>query len=887
MHSDSTFPALRSPRSRLVLGSVLALSVALFAACVAGTVRGYLTPSFPVASRFGPGPMVITDVLDDGPGDPGEVRVGDIVRAVNGTRTDDYQHAVLLIRERPRGSSVSLTLERDGRELTTTIRSDDELRPVTVALALHWVFLLASWGVIVLIFWKRAGDLVAIFTALAGGVVLAVLGIENPIYGVGGITSMLAWCVLFMVLLTFEGVLFLHWSMRHPVRVTTQRWLLPAAYASSLTASVIAFTVLIRVFPERRFNLLFTGMKVQFAVNIILSLAAIWILARTYHFALSAERRLQVKWVILGLCVGILPYVLFSLLPAFFNSPPLLPPVCFEIAYLAVPLGFLASILRYRLFDVELLAGRSMLVGFILLAVILVHVALRPVLSPLVSHAAGQWATSILLVGIPAYLFRRRLYSPLGMAGLRPQALHENIWALSRQGGSPESLSRRVLEQIVEGLQLERALVFLVDSSQRRFVCSHAVGFRLLSRADLRFPAEGPFAEWLGSHVAPVRTRTYDRPLGLGLLPQRDRELIERLDAVALVPLEHGHRVLGFLAIGPHRSGRLPNSAMLAFVARLAQEIARTVQVALSERETQDDTGGFTIEPWRPSTGASSQPERTGPYRLLESVGSGSFGEVWRAVHEPTGRVVAVKLLHRSPSDPRVFRRFLGEIAALTGIHSPHVIAILDYGNDEGIPWFAMEYSAGENLAQRLERLGVLDTMEALRIAGAVAEGLAACHGVGIIHRDVKPANVLLPGKKVLLADLGLAHRVEPRLGLIARSKTAAAGTLLYMAPEQVEGARLSFATDLFSLGIVLYECLTGRHPFRGQSPNETLDKIKRAEFEPADRVRPGLAPDVVNLVNRLLVREPDRRAQPARWVSRELARCRRVAGATAERRIA
>ena len=887
MHSSGTFPALRSPRSRLVVGSVVALSAVLFVACVAGIVRGYLTPSFPLESRFGPGPMIITKVFDDRPGDPGEVQVGDVVRAVDGIRTDDYQYTVALIRNGPYGSSVSLTLERDGREFTTTIRSDPKIRPVTVALVVHWVFCLASWSVIVLIFWKRRGDLVAIYTALAGGVVLAVQGIENPVYGYGGIPTMSVWCVLFMVLLTFEGVLFLHWCMRHPVRVTTLRWLLPTAYACSLMASAFSFAVLIRVFPERRFNLLFTGMKVQFAVNLILALAALWILARTYRHSLSAERRLQVKWVILGLCVGILPYAVFSLLPAFFNSPPLLPPVFFEVAYLAVPLGFLASILRYRLFDVDLLAGRSMLVGMLFLTVILAHVVLRPVLSPLVDHAVGQWAASILLVGFPAFVFRRRLYSPLGMAGLRPQALHENIRAISRQGGSPEAFSRPVLEQIVEGLQLERALIFLVDPSQRRFVCTHAIGFRMLSSTDLRFSAEGPFAAWLGSHVGPIRTRTYDRPLGLGLLPERDRELIERLDAVALVPIKHRHHVLGFLGIGSHRSGRLPNSAMLAFVARLALEMAQPVQNALSECETQDDLGSVTIEPWRPSTGASVQRKRTGPYRLLESVGIGAFGEVWRAVHEPTGRAVAVKLLHRSPSDPRIFRRFLGEIAALTGIHSPHVIAILDYGNDEGVPWFAMEYAAGENLAQRLERLGVLDTTEALRIASAIADGLAACHDVGIIHRDVKPANVLLPGRKVLLADLGLAHRVDPQLGLVARSKTAAAGTLLYMAPEQLEGARLSFATDLFSLGIVLYECLTGRHPFRGRSPKETMENIRRAAFEAADRVRPDLAADVVRLLNRLLVREPDRRAQPARWVSRELARCRRVASAATERRIA
>src|SRR5262249_54575883 len=161
--------------------------------------------------------------------------------------------------------------------------------------------------------------------------------------------------------------------------------------------------------------------------------------------------------------------------------------------------------------------------------------------------------------------------------------------------------------------------------------------------------------------------------------------------------------------------------------------------------------------------------------------------------------------LHRDPGEnPEAFRRFLLEVSAMRDVDDPHVVRILDCGNAEGLPWFAMDWVDGENLRRKLARAGRLRTEEALAIAAQIARGLHACHRAGLIHRDVAPANILLSGQRAILADLGLVHRT-PGAGSIDR-RTAMAGTILYMSPEQVAGRRLSPASDLFSLGSVLYE---------------------------------------------------------------------------------
>jgi serine/threonine-protein kinase len=266
------------------------------------------------------------------------------------------------------------------------------------------------------------------------------------------------------------------------------------------------------------------------------------------------------------------------------------------------------------------------------------------------------------------------------------------------------------------------------------------------------------------------------------------------------------------------------------------------------------------------------QYREIGPYRLCEVLGQGSFGTVWRAVHRPTHREVALKVLHRQlVSNPDVFRRFMAEIAVLSEIDHPNVVHIYDYGNSEGIPWFAMELVPGESLRKHLARRGVLDLPAALDIAAQVARGLAACHAVGVIHRDLSPANILLAEGRVRVSDLGVALRLAQDAASVGRSQTHVEGTILYMSPEQVRGGRISFSSDLFSLGSVLYHCLAGRPPFMARSLAETVDNLKQARFEPLRELRPDVGHEIAGFVAGLLSIHPDRRPQPASAVSKTL----------------
>src|SRR5262249_21387516 len=159
--------------------------------------------------------------------------------------------------------------------------------------------------------------------------------------------------------------------------------------------------------------------------------------------------------------------------------------------------------------------------------------------------------------------------------------------------------------------------------------------------------------------------------------------------------------------------------------------------------------------------------------------------------------------------------------AAMVGIDDPHVARILDFGNTEGVPWFAMELIDGETLRQNLDRTVVLPDEGAFTIMAHVARGLSACDDAGAVHRDLSPSNIMLSAGGARVVDLGLAYKLGASLTL-----TRQAGTVLYMSPEQVDGKPLHPRSDLFSLGAVAYECLTGKAAFEGRTLEDTLARI-------------------------------------------------------------
>ncbi|MFE9096081.1 protein kinase [Streptomyces sp. NPDC007264] len=246
-----------------------------------------------------------------------------------------------------------------------------------------------------------------------------------------------------------------------------------------------------------------------------------------------------------------------------------------------------------------------------------------------------------------------------------------------------------------------------------------------------------------------------------------------------------------------------------------------------------------------------------GRYRLIERIGSGGMGTVWRALDELVERDVAVKQPHlpgdrEAESHRRAANRLYREARAAARVDHPSAVSIHDVVVEDGMPWIVMELIRGESLHEVLRR-GPLEPAESARIGLAVLGALRAAHAVGIVHRDVKPANVLLgPHGRVVLTDFGIAH-IQGEESLTMSGEFV--GSLEFIAPERMSGRSAGPASDLWSLGVLLYAAVEGRSPFRRTAPESTLAAIL-ADDPPEPKQAGPLGP----LIVRLLVREPERR---------------------------
>jgi serine/threonine protein kinase/Tol biopolymer transport system component len=261
-----------------------------------------------------------------------------------------------------------------------------------------------------------------------------------------------------------------------------------------------------------------------------------------------------------------------------------------------------------------------------------------------------------------------------------------------------------------------------------------------------------------------------------------------------------------------------------------------------------------------PPPEAPVDPVRTvGPYRLLERIGGGGMGIIWRAEDTRLGRIVALKLLPPALSRDSVSKaRFQQESRAASTLDHPNVCALYDVGETvDGQLFLTMPCYEGETLRQRLER-GPLAVDAAIDVARQVARGLAEAHRRGIVHRDIKPANLMLTGDgMVKILDFGIA-KLAGAVGLTRTGSTV--GTLAYMSPEQMRGRPVDPRIDLWALGVVLYEMLAGRRPFTGDSDAAQREAILTAAPEPLRALRPEVPPEVERIVAGLLAKDPEKR---------------------------
>jgi serine/threonine protein kinase len=261
--------------------------------------------------------------------------------------------------------------------------------------------------------------------------------------------------------------------------------------------------------------------------------------------------------------------------------------------------------------------------------------------------------------------------------------------------------------------------------------------------------------------------------------------------------------------------------------------------------------------------------DRMGAYTIAELLGAGGAGEVWRATDERLGRAVAIKILlpHYS-SDPERLRRFAEEARTAGSISHPNILTVYDVGEQDGTPFLVTECLEGNSLRQRLEARRVLPA-EAVSIGLAIARGLAAAHARGIVHRDLKPENTFITSDgTVKVLDFGLA-KLQSALGDgDTRATDTVTGVILgtagYMAPEQIKSELVDGRADLFALGIMLYEMMAGRHPFRGVSTFETLHAVLTVDPPDLSAVAEHVPLPVERIVMRLLSKATDARFQSA-----------------------
>ena len=260
----------------------------------------------------------------------------------------------------------------------------------------------------------------------------------------------------------------------------------------------------------------------------------------------------------------------------------------------------------------------------------------------------------------------------------------------------------------------------------------------------------------------------------------------------------------------------------------------------------------------------------SGRYRLEARIGTGGMSTVYRAKDTVLERNVAVKLMHREiAQESEQLERFRREARAVAQLSHPHIVSVIDAGEDLGHPYIVFEHVDGETLKERIRRLGRLPIDQALAYAIEIARALAYAHARGIVHRDIKPQNVLIdPEGAAKVTDFGIARSLDEE-GLTADGRVL--GTTDYVSPEQALGHDVDGQTDIYSLGVVLYEMLTGDVPFHGENQVAVAMKHVREEVPDVRRRRPEVSVSVARVLDRMIAKDRAARYPEARALIAEL----------------
>jgi serine/threonine protein kinase len=279
----------------------------------------------------------------------------------------------------------------------------------------------------------------------------------------------------------------------------------------------------------------------------------------------------------------------------------------------------------------------------------------------------------------------------------------------------------------------------------------------------------------------------------------------------------------------------------------------------------------------------SQEPVQSiGNYDLLEKIAEGGMGAIYKGRHRDNGQIVAVKIMPaHMASNPVLLKRFEQEFRAASSLNHPNIVRALDYGDAGSSPYLVMEFVEGESLGQKIERQGRMPEAEAIRIIAQVAQGLHRAHKQNLVHRDVKPDNILVtPAGVAKLADLGLVKETETDLNLTKTGRGL--GTPHFMAPEQFRNAKnADIRCDIYSLGATLYQMVTGELPFKSNGPLDAWMKKIQNDLTPPKSLVPTLSERLDWAITRAMSADPNRRPASCREFVEDLTghSTRRVSG--------
>ena len=359
-----------------------------------------------------------------------------------------------------------------------------------------------------------------------------------------------------------------------------------------------------------------------------------------------------------------------------------------------------------------------------------------------------------------------------------------------------------------------------------------------------------------------------------GTLRNEDEQpLVEHLNGCGICrrkldELHSGDEYSTWLEMNPDRSEPVPQ-VLQSKLAELDSE--RTMLEPIAQA---GEPPGFSpsrqyadVAAWLSEPVESGDIGQLGDFRVIDFLGRGGMGIVFKAFDTRLDRPVALKLM--SPAllaDEDAGRRFLSEAKSVAAINHPNVVTIHSVHDSADLPFLVMEYVDGVTLQRLLRTGGTLDVLELADITRQIASGLAAAHAAHVVHRDIKPGNILIEAEtgRVVVGDFGLARATD---SATLTSDGSVAGTLSFLAPERVDGLPADHRSDLFSLGSLVYLCATGELPFESDNIAATLHRIREVETEPLEVLAPDLPAWVAELVRQLHQLQPDSRMQSAALV--------------------